>query len=108
MSFLQNHVLLNCDISNVFIYKTLLGKRKKEEEDGMNLNYNIGRNARPAGCWHVPRISRRVNLVLSFVIYILEMEMTESIHFRTKNYMNSPNTNLIERGVIYDHVTVRV
>ena len=89
MSFLQNHVLLNYDIFNVFIYKTLLGKRKKEEEDGMNLKGNIGRNARPAGCWHVPRISRRVNHALSFVVYILEMEMTESIHFHTKNYMRN-------------------
>jgi len=65
----SNHVLLNYDIFNVFIYKTLLGRRKKEEEDGVNLNYNIGRNARPAGCWHVPRISRRVNLEWSFTIY---------------------------------------
>ena len=45
----------------------------------MNLKDNIGRNARPAGCWHVPRISRRVNLVLSLLVYKLEREVIETI-----------------------------
>ena len=47
----------------------------------MNLNDNIGRNARPAGCWHVPRISRRVNLVKSFLVFICEKGISESILF---------------------------
>ena len=69
---------------------------------------NSGRNARPAGCWHVPRISRRVNLVLSFLVYITKREMTESIHFHKKNYMNNLNTSCIEWGEFYEHITARI
>ena len=57
-----------------------------EEKDGMNLNYNIGRNARPAGCWHVPRISRRVNLVKSFLVYIGGKGVSESIRALSQKY----------------------
>lgn len=47
MSLPSNHVLHNYDILNMLVYKTLWGKGKKGEEDGMNLKDNIGRNARP-------------------------------------------------------------
>jgi len=54
MSLPSNHVLHNYDILNMLVYKTLLGKEKKGEEDGMNLKDNIGRNARPIGVLACP------------------------------------------------------
>ncbi len=39
----------------------------------------IGRNASSVGDWHVPRISRLINPVTFFFIYIREKGVSESI-----------------------------
>lgn len=40
----------------------------------------IGRNASLGGCWHVPHISRLINPVMSFLFYICDKWLTETIN----------------------------
>lgn len=80
MSLPSNHVLHNYDILNMLVYKTLWGKGKKGEEDGMNLKDNYWQKCQTnKGFWHVPRISRLISPVKSFLVYICEMGVSESI-----------------------------